>query len=124
MKTDIYTQYEGIQTQDLQTMLDAMNRSMREHSDGNPKGRWEMMNGQFIGVVEYSVTDTVPETELERMEQEYGRYQCIDCPFIEMDGDKRKKCFPCVQKWQTRVDSPCCEWFYQQLEAGTIKVGE
>ena len=54
MKTDIYTQYEGIQTQDIQTMLDAMNRSMREHSDGNPKGRWEMMNGQFIGVVEYT----------------------------------------------------------------------
>ncbi len=62
--------------------------------------------------------------KMERLEEKHDHYKCKDCPFIEMDNDKRKKCFPCVQKWQTRVDSPCCEWFYKQLEAGHIKVGE
>ena len=93
MKTDIYTQYEGIQTQDLQTMLDAMNRSMREHSDGNPKGRWEMMGDSFVGVVEYTIQKRVPETRLEEFEEKHGLHRCWECPCLDQDTDKRRKSY-------------------------------
>ena len=124
MKQQQFTQYEGVQTRDLQTMLDAMNRFMRQHADEQPQGRWEMMGDQFIGVVEYSISKRVPETRLEEFEEEHGMHRCWECPCLEQYTDGRRKSFPCLKGGVSRVDSPCCEWFYEQVEAEKIKVGE
>lgn len=122
MKQQSFSQYEGIQTHDLKTMLDAMNRYMRQHADGSPKGRWEMMGDQFIGVVEYTVDERIPETELEELEERIGKHKCYECPCLCMDEDKRKKSYPCAMGGISRTDSPCCEWFYKALENGQINV--
>lgn len=124
MKQQIFTQYEGIKTHDLQTMLDAMNRYMRQHADQQPVGRWEMMGTEFVGVVEYRITTRVPETQLEEFEEQYGIHRCYECPCLDQDTDKRRKSYPCLKGGESRTDSPCCEWFYQQVEAGKIKVGD
>lgn len=124
MKQKIFTQYEGIKTQDLQTMLDAMNRYMRQHSNESPQGRWEMMGDSFVGVVEYTVSERVPETELEEFEEKHGRHRCWECPLLDVSEDKRRKSYPCMKGGTSRTDSPCCEYFYQQIEAGKIKVGD
>ena len=124
MKQKSYTQYEGIKTQDLQTMLDTMNRYMRQHADESPKGRWEMMGDSFVGVVEYTVEKRVPETRLEELEEKHGCHRCWECPCLDQDTDKRRKSYPCLRGGEHRTDSPCCEWFYEQVEAGKIKAGD
>lgn len=124
MKQKNYKQYEGIKTQDLQAMLDAMNFSMRQHADESPQGRWEMMGEYFVGVVEYTVQMRVPETRLEELEQKHGSHRCWECPCLDQDTDKRRKSYPCLRGGEHRTDTPCCEWFYEQVEAGKIKVGD
>ena len=124
MKQKNYKQYEGIKTQDLQTMLDTMNRYMRQHADESPQGRWEMMDEYFVGVVEYTVEKRVPETRLEEFEEKHGCHRCWECPCLDQDTDKRRKSYPCLRGGEHRTDSPCCEWFYEQVEAGKIKVGD
>lgn len=124
MKQQIFTQYEGIKTHDLQTMLDAMNRYMRQHADQQPQGRWEMMGDSFVGVVEYSITTRVPETPLEEFEQKHGVHHCWECPCLDQYTDGRRKSYPCLKGGESRTDSPSCLWFYEQVEAGKIKVGE
>lgn len=124
MKQKSYTQYEGIKTKDLQTMLDAMNMYMRQHADESPKGRWEMMGDSFVGVVEYTIDKRVPETRLEEFEEKHGTHRCWECPCLDQDTDKRRKSYPCLRGGEHRTDSPCCEWFYEQVEAGKIKVGD
>ena len=120
MKQIIYTQYEGVQTTDLDTLIQRMNEYMRRHADGHPVGRWERDSGQFFGVVEYTVDERVPETVLERLEQDFGKHYCCECPCLMTDTDKRKKVYPCSIGGCSRTDSPCCEWFYKQLEEGKI----
>lgn len=124
MKQEIYTQYEGVQTQDLNTLIEEMNRYMRMHADGQPQGTWKVVGDSFIGVVEYTIDMRIPETELERFEEAHGIHRCYECPLLEIDKDKRRKCYPCTLGGQSRTDAPCCEWFYKQLEAGKIKVGD
>lgn len=122
MKQIKFTQYEGVQTHDLNTLIQEMNRYMREHADGSPNGTWKEVNGEFIGVVEYTVTDRIPETELEKLETEIGKHYCYECPCLVLDEDKRKKSYPCAMGGISRTDSPCCEWFYKALKAGQINV--
>lgn len=120
MQQKIYTQYEGIQTGDLKTLLDAMNRYQRQHADSNPIGRIETIGNTFWGVVEYTVDVRVPETELEKLEEEMGKHRCYECPCLEVESDKRRKSWPCTIGGESRTDAPCCEWFYKQLKEGKI----
>ena len=117
-----FTQYEGIHTKEMDCLISEMNRFMRLHADEHPQGRWETMGDTFIGVVEYTIEVREPETELERMEEEHGKHHCYECPCLEVDTDKRRKCYPCSIGGMSRTDSPCCEWFYKQLKAGNINV--
>lgn len=122
MKQQNYSQYEGIQTSDLGALIEAMNRYQRMHADCNPVGRIETMGDTFWGVVEYQVTERIPETKLEELEVEMGKHSCYQCPCLCVDEDKRRKSYPCAMGGVSRVDSPCCEWFYKALKAGQIKV--
>lgn len=122
MKQKSYSQYEGIQTSDLNALIEQMNRFQRMHADANPTGRIETMGDTFVGIVEYTVTERIPETELERLEEEHGKHRCYECPCLCVDVDKRKKSYPCAMGGISRTDSPCCEWFYKALDAGQINV--
>lgn len=122
MKQQTFTQYEGIQTNDLDALIKEMNRYQRMHADCNPVGRIETMGDKFVGIVEYTITERIPETELERLEEKNGKHRCYECPCLCMDDDHRKKSYPCAMGGVSRTDSPCCEWFYKALEKGQINV--
>lgn len=80
-------------------------------------------DGYFIAVITWEETVIEEEeTVAEEFHREGIRYVCEQCPYLEMDGDKRKKRFPCkyAEFGGSRVDSECCEMFYKLLKQGQI----
>ena len=125
MKQQTYKQYEGLETTDWIAAVEALNRFSRAHADGDPVGEIrEGIGNTYRVLVGYTITDRLPETELEELEEKHGCHRCWECPCLDQDTDRRRKSYPCLRGGEHRTDSPCCEWFYEQVEAGKIKVGD
>lgn len=82
-------------------------------------------NGYFIAVLVYEEF-TFPEDEIKTVADEFHeqgiRYVCAQCPYLEQDGDKRRKYHTCKysEYGTAREDQECCELFYKQLKQGTV----
>lgn len=67
----------------------------------------------------YSVAETVAdEYELKGI-----TYRCFECPMFRPSDDKRVKYTTCANGvHRTCHNDPCCDWLYEQLEKGAIKL--
>lgn len=80
--------------------------------------------GEFMAVFVYEET-VFPEDErtiVDDFHDQGIRYVCEQCPHLQMDGDKRKKWFPCkfAEYGTSSVDREACEYFYKMLQQGKI----
>lgn len=64
----------------------------------------------------YTITEGEAETTGDEFTENGMRCTCADCPFLQVDGDQRKKWHACEYAafGQARLDSPACEVFYRE----------
>lgn len=75
----------------------------------------------FVAYVEYTEEILEPETISERYELSGDTHYCGECPHMIRPADKRIRWFRCdVHDDLTRMDSACCDYFYNELEKGVI----
>lgn len=90
----------------------------------DPQIMTDYKDGFFVAIITWQTDAEVVETVRDEFHLEGLRYVCGQCPYLEHDGDGRKKRFPCkyAEYGTARVDSECCEMFYRQLKQGVIHV--
>ena len=77
--------------------------------------------GSLISIISYNVEIEEIETADDYFEALGKHYICNDCPFCELDPDRRAKTHFCLQHTdRIRLDSPACEWFLQGLRDGKL----
>ena len=83
-------------------------------------------DGCFIAIITWETETLETETVADEFHLEGIRYVCGQCPYLEDDGDGRKKRFPCKYSEFSTVDKrqECCELFYKKLKQGLIEPGE
>ena len=95
---------------------------MAKRVKGEPVLKYE--DGYFIAIVTYEEIEIPDDTEPVTEEfHELGiRYVCNQCPYLEKDGDKRRKYHKCkyAEYGMAREDQECCEYFYKLLKQGKI----
>ena len=79
----------------------------------------------FVAYVEYDTLAFDPETISERYHAEGDVHRCMDCPHLQRRADRRYKKHPCKYSTYGMVyeSHPCCDKFYEDLEAGLIQIG-
>lgn len=112
-----------VSSTDVRTYEEEFNRMAEELKEKSPTIKDIFENGTLTTVFTYEEEERVPECAKDEAEIAGIRYTCGDCPYLQDDGDKRKRSFPCdYSEWsRTRVDQPACDKFYRDLMRGEIK---
>jgi hypothetical protein len=81
-------------------------------------------DGYFIAVITWEeiLIEDEPRTIRDEYHEQGIRYVCSQCPYLEMDGDKRRKYHPCKhhELGTAHEDHEACEYFYKLLQQGKI----
>ncbi len=92
--------------------------------DAAPEIIRERKDGEFMAVVEYTLTEYEPEDIMDEFDLKGVTYRCCDCPQLKKSPDKRVKWHDCMlgMKELTKESSIACEWYYEQIKkAGGLK---
>lgn len=78
----------------------------------------ERKDGEFMAVVEYTITEYEPEDIAEEFELRGTTFHCCDCPQLKKSPDKRVRWHECMlgMKELTKESSIACEWYYEQVK--------
>lgn len=70
----------------------------------------------FLAIVQYTVSERIPEDIREEMEMQGIRHKCGDCPHLMRVSDKRVKHLHCDlgMRELTQADMRACMWRYEQ----------
>lgn len=112
-----------VSSSDVRKYEQEFNKLADELSDKSPTIQDVFENGTFSTIFTYETEEQIPESAKDRAELEGIRLTCADCPYMEDDGDKRKRRFPCqfAEFGWTRSDTAACDKFYRDLMRGDIK---
>lgn len=121
-----YQQYAIVAADSAQRLTEELNAELLRLKDKNPTVTFEGM----IARIQYTESESVPESLAEEYEAQGVRLQCQDCPFftptLKADGteDKRAKwgwC-PFAEFKRTSGTSPACEKLFEMLNDGRVKL--
>lgn len=118
MKKKTITQIEIIQESDAQLFKQKVNDRLREIETvlelSFPSEK------QFCALIKYEYTETIPEDARDVYYQQHGKhYLCNDCPFLELDPDRRSVSHWCsLHNDRVELRRPGCEDFYNGLMNG------
>lgn len=121
-----YQQYAIVAADSAQTLTEQLNAKLIELRGKNPTVTFEGM----IARIQYTESETVPESIEDEYELLGVRLTCEDCPFftpsLKADGteDKRSKMGGCpfMESKKTDRRAPACEKMYRMLNEGRIKL--
>lgn len=118
MKEHKYPQVAVIIADGPEQLQEKINSVLKQHPDVTnmvmPEGN------SFRAIIQYAVTETIPEDEGERFYIETGkRYCCNDCPFLELDPDRRSATHWCAfHEDRVKLKDVCCNDFFTGLSDG------
>lgn len=118
MKQRTITQIEIIQEKDPQLFKEKLNALLREIGS-DPEVTFPK-NKEYCALIKYDIHEEIPENEAERFHQEHGKYYlCNDCPFLELDPDRRSITHWCsYHEDRVRLKDICCDEFFAGLSEG------
>ena len=70
--------------------------------------------------VRFYVAEQVPETLADKYQLNNDIHHCWDCPFFELNPDRRIKKAICHKGNKIWNDTPACDIFYEMLEGGEL----
>lgn len=77
----------------------------------------------FCAYIVYDLRREYPETIADEYELKGIQYACSECPMFRPSGDKRIKYTTCAHGTpRCAANDYACDWFYEQLEKGGIKL--
>ena len=118
MKKKTITQIEIIQESDAQLFKQKVNDRLREIETvlelSFPSEK------QFCALIKYEYTEMIPEDARDVYYQQHKKhYLCNDCPFLELDPDRRSVSHWCsLHNDRVELRRPGCEDFYNGLMNG------
>lgn len=121
-----YQQFAIVAADSAQRLTEELNAELLRLKDKNPTVTFEGM----IARIQYTESESVPESLAEEYEAQGVRLQCQDCPFftptLKADGteDKRAKWGGCpfAEFKRTSGTSPACEKLFEMLNDGRVKL--
>ena len=73
----------------------------------------------------YEERREVAETIADEYELKGMTFKCYECPMFRPSEDKRVRYTTCAHGvHRTAHNDLCCDWFYEQLEGGALKLNE
>ena len=103
-----------------------LNKTLREF--GKKGIRYELRLAPELGFtafIVYKETFTTPESIADEFQLGGEVHHCIECPYFVLPTDGRMKHSRCsLTQGVHRVDSVCCDAFYEKLLAGEIELRE
>ena len=121
-----YQQYAIVAADSAQQLTEQLNAELIRLRDKKPTVTFEGM----IARIQYTESETIPETLAEEYETQGVRLTCEDCPFfcptIKADGtrDLRAKWGGCHLKegGMAKKSSMACEKLFQKMNNGEVKL--
>ena len=121
-----YQQYAIVAADSAQTLTEQLNAKLIELRGKNPTVTFEGM----IARIQYTESETVPESLAEEYEAKGVRLQCQDCPYftpsLKLDGteDKRSKWGGCpfTEYKRTPRDAAACNTLFEKLNVGEVRI--
>ena len=111
------------------TALDFQDKLNKALDDLAEKGyKHELQFNMAFGLCAYIIYDEFYE-KAESIADEYElkgeTYKCYECPMYKSSEDRRVKYTTCKRGIRhTYHEKSCCDWFYEELERGAIKLNE
>ena len=92
-------------------------------SESLPRSAELVWDGEMMVHFIYEEDEKIAETVADEYELQGLCYKCENCPYLEMDEDRRRRRHTCKysEYGVTFDDSPACEVFYKALRAGKIE---
>lgn len=122
-----WTKFEVVHEADPVVFRDKLNALNEELAQYRPKTTFNITPDLYQAIIEYEITETVPETALEEMWAQGLSFTCSNCPKFEpalnRDGsiNRTKKWGSCFLEDMAKCDTSVCEWFAKQFLKGEIK---
>lgn len=92
------------------------------------KCKHDIQFNMAYGLCAYTIYDEfleMAETIKDEYEQNGDTYKCYECPMFRPSDDRRVRYTTCARGVRkTYHCGDCCEWFYEALERGEIKLNE
>lgn len=78
----------------------------------------------FCAMIKYEVKTEVPEDAADKYYLKYHRqYTCNDCPYLELDPDRRSVTHWCrLRNDRKALRNPCCDMFYEMMLSGSCSL--
>lgn len=123
MKTRTKLVRRVVSSSDVREYEETFNKVAEELASKSPTIKDIFENGTLSTVFTYEITKQIPECAKDKLELEGLRFTCGECPYLEDDGDKRRRWFPCPYSdlGQVHVYSEACDKFYRDYMRGDIK---
>ena len=126
MKCRSYQQFAIVAADSAQSLTEQLNAELVRLRDKKPTVTFEGM----IARIQYTETETVPESLAEEYEMQGVQLTCEDCPYfcpaIKADGtrDLRAKWGGChlAEYGRASKDARACEMLFQRLNDGRVKL--
>lgn len=119
-------QIKVVSENSAETFMEKLNRELDEL---NRKGiKYDLQTSPatgFTAFIVYEECKKIPETLADEFELGGEMHKCIECPFFVRSSDGRSKHGRCTQhEGVYRIDTWCCDTFYQKLLDGEIEAIE
>lgn len=120
MRNESYRQVSLIEDESLLELEKKINKRMQELAGCSPELDVDVK--ARYAVITYTSCRDIAETIKDEYNKKGVRFSCSQCPFLEIDSDKRKKRYPCSHSEVgfSRIDSDACEDFYKWVDEGKI----
>ena len=120
MKERRLTQIVVVNETSAHVFQDRVNAELMAHENVTDI-RYQDTGSGFCAIITYEDVLKVVETAEDHFRLMGKRYWCNDCPYLELDPDRRSATHYC-RKFADRVrlKSTPCEWFFEALKAGDV----
>lgn len=122
MKQRKIPQLEIIEASDAATFTKKLNHRLAEIETLDS---YDILDrNDFCAYIRYSIDETIPESIEDTYKLKYGKtYCCNDCPFLQLDPDRRSVTHHCnLDHDRHLLKQPSCDAFYEGLMNGYYSI--
>lgn len=120
MKERTLRQISVIAEQEASAFQERVNTELMSHEKVTDI-RYQDTNSLFCAIITYEETLKVIETAEDHFKAIGKRYVCNDCPFLELDPDRRSATHYCRKHSdRVRLKANPCDWFWEALKDGSV----
>lgn len=121
----IYKEYEMkvcLEAKTANEMNELYEAYIRMVGKYSPTGDMFYQDGQWRAIIKYKVEEKEPETKADEYKLKGIEYVCGDCPYFQLNHDRRIKYSICGEGNKVSYCDKACDYLYEQIETGAIEL--